>query len=484
MAVRFVCLSDLHFGAANSLLSHVVDNGTVAASDRPSRTLAAFVDCIEDLLERTGPHDPKPTLVLNGDIIELALASDEVALMTFRHFARLVFSERRLFDRRVIYLPGNHDHHLWESGREQGYANYIARHDASTTLSRPWHSTPSFDAEQADAGDARRIESALLTSIIRTLPDAEDVTVELRYPVYAVDTPDHDRVVAFHHGHFTEPIYLLMSRLKAEVFPAAHERATSRTDVDLLDEVEAENFAWVDFFWSTMGRSGEVGNDIGLLYDMMGDQRALTSIARNLAMRSELLGPAWVPRPAKRLMALLALKRVARRVSRVERNSASGTDPLSSEGEACLTSFVNGPLLDRLDREGRGERKQLTMVFGHTHKPFCRRSDFDVAGTHLYNTGGWVVEKLEDDARRGAAVVVVDDDLNVAMVDIYRQGSRAPVAVSAVDADNPLAAQLRKRLDFAAAPWSALSAHVAKAVPKRHASLSRLIDEGIERAQS
>lgn len=69
------------------------------------------------------------------------------------------------------------------------------------------------------------------------------------------------------------------------------------------------------------------------------------------------------------------------------------------------------------------------------------------------------------------------------MVDIYRQGSRSPVGVSAADTDDPLAAQLRERLDFEAEPWSALTAHLAKAVPRRHQSLSRLIGEGIERAK-
>ena len=63
------------------------------------------------------------------------------------------------------------------------------------------------------------------------------------------------------HGHFTESIYKLMSQLRDILYPG--QRQSLFEDIDRLEE---ENFAWIDFFWSTLGRSGQVGTDMGLIY--------------------------------------------------------------------------------------------------------------------------------------------------------------------------------------------------------------------------
>ena len=47
--------------------------------------------------------------------------------------------------------------------------------------------------------------------------------------------------------------------------------------------ISDENFAWIDFFWSTMGRSGDVGRDIGLLYDKLQDKHQLDKLIGNFA---------------------------------------------------------------------------------------------------------------------------------------------------------------------------------------------------------
>ena len=51
-----------------------------------------------------------------------------------------------------------------------------------------------------------------------------------------------------HHGHYIESMYLLMSNLNQLMF-----NKPLPTDVA---EIEEDNFAWIDFFWSSLGRSG------------------------------------------------------------------------------------------------------------------------------------------------------------------------------------------------------------------------------------
>ncbi len=125
MPVRYVCISDLHLGAENSLLSNVAPGETTVDLGAPSEVLVQLVDALAALLGRlsAGTEAPKPTLVLNGDILELALARDEVALGVFTQLLELVFERHDLFDPVVVYLPGNHDHPLWGSDFDSAHAN-------------------------------------------------------------------------------------------------------------------------------------------------------------------------------------------------------------------------------------------------------------------------------------------------------------------------------------------------------------------------
>src|SRR4051794_24478633 len=92
--VRYVCLSDTHFGASNSLITHLADDGTVDAS-QPSHTLIALVDCLREVLSKLGDPAHPPTLVLNGDILDLALSSTSASSMVFERFVELAFPTDR-----------------------------------------------------------------------------------------------------------------------------------------------------------------------------------------------------------------------------------------------------------------------------------------------------------------------------------------------------------------------------------------------------
>ena len=138
-AIRFVVLSDLHFGAENSLMTSVVKHPPGAPSaaaagaagpepyepapNTPSPVLIAVTEALRSLVARQ--NDP-PTLILAGDVLDLALSSDAVAATAFGSFVDAVFGQTpRLFADTLYYLPGNHDHHLWESAREAQYISYL-----------------------------------------------------------------------------------------------------------------------------------------------------------------------------------------------------------------------------------------------------------------------------------------------------------------------------------------------------------------------
>ena len=116
----------------------------------------------------------------------------------------------------------------------------------------------------------------------------KDKQIKVFYPSLGLKSPDGKKCVIVTHGHYTEPIYQLMTTLKEILFPR-QKRALK------MDEIEAENFAWIDFFWLTMGRSGQVGRDVEVIYEKMqyvkGLQNIVDDLADSLAERFDL--PGW-----------------------------------------------------------------------------------------------------------------------------------------------------------------------------------------------
>jgi hypothetical protein len=108
--IRYVSLSDLHLGAENSILTRLtsVSNGIVKLKADPttaSDVMVRLVDCLRLLISQN--HGPqKPTLILNGDALELALADVNVASMVFERFMELTMKPgEELFDKTIYYNP-------------------------------------------------------------------------------------------------------------------------------------------------------------------------------------------------------------------------------------------------------------------------------------------------------------------------------------------------------------------------------------------
>ena len=469
--IRWICLSDTHFGAENSLLSFVPEGSRTVAPGSAGPVLESLVASLRTLVA-TNTGTRLPTLVLNGDILELALAQDNVAAMVFDRFVDLAFvSGDPLFDSSIIYIPGNHDHHIWETARERQYAQYVASVGRDRALEPPWHVTRLFK----DPG-SRPLEAELLTSIVQRRTGST-VTVDVVYPNLAVSSPDGDRTVLFHHGHFIEPLYRLLSLLKGASFPGQPPGAE-------IWDWESDNFAWIDFFWSTLGRSGDAGEDVGLIHDMLQSPAALARLAGNLGTFVGGLTPRWLA-PAARPVARVVLRRLARLTKDRERSRPEVL--LSTGGRSGLVDFVSGPLRRQLERERPGASQgSCQLVFGHTHKPFESLQDAPgfASPVTVMNTGGWVVDTERTAVLQGAAVVMVDAACNAVSLRLYNQADREsqyqvrlPDPVGEVT--NQLHDQLESRLDLTAAPWTELSAAIAEAVAQRHRLLPRIIEEGL-----
>jgi UDP-2,3-diacylglucosamine pyrophosphatase LpxH len=481
--IRYVVLSDLHFGADNSVLTSLIETTTPAGRasftadpTTASPLLAATLTALRSLI--AGQDEP-PTLILAGDVLDLALSPDAVANGTFEHFANLAFTgKNRMFGPVVYYLPGNHDHHLWEAAREAQYLHYLDHLDPQVLAQEPWHVSPlRLDAQRPEAAN-------LMTTLIRRQPGCDDVTVRVVYPNMALVDSERGRYRVVSHGHYTEGIYTLMSQLKTLLFPDP-----SAPPPDMaIDQMEAENFAWIDFFWSTLGRSGAVGTDIGLIYADLTSPKDLDALARNLTqgLLANGHGPGWL-RPLERRFASFLACREARHVAASERGTPDVT--LTPKGRLGVEAYLRGPVRRQLQAELGQVPVDLEFVFGHTHKPFV--SEWPLAGfpgtVRMANTGGWVVDTAIPAQTQGGVAVVIDDDLNTASVEFYRQsadggtgapGLLDPAGSSHSSHDDAFAfrAALAARIVPDRPEWRAVSTAAAELIAQRHRLQASLVD--------
>lgn len=467
---RWVCLSDTHFGAENSLLTSVDAGGDVDPS-RPSPVLQQLLACLRDLLRRTG-DGRRPTLVLNGDILELALAEDQVAAMTFERFVELAFDPSDpLFAPVILYVPGNHDHHMWETARERMYCDYVMQLPPDKVLAPPWHATHPFPGETT-----RWPEAELLTALARR--HSSEARVEVVYPNLALSSAGSVRQVIVHHGHFTESIYRLLSTGKEILFPEQRPATT-------VWEWESDNFAWIDFFWSALGRSGSAGRDVGLIYDMLQDERAMRCLSGELGGVLGSHGRApfrWLERWASRRV----VSRVAQDIARRER--AHPEVALTPAGRTGLFEYLSGPVSDQFARYRSGfAGDEVSFLFGHTHKPF--EEEMRVPGftrpVQVFNSGGWVVDRPDTTPCQGAAVLVVDGDCQVASLRLYNQHAdaasyRVTVAGIGNGRQGDLRSKLAEAVRAAARPWADFSTTVAQEVALRQRLLPQIVARGLE----
>jgi len=457
--IRYVCLSDMHLGADNSVLTAIKPGSIETDTSQASVVLSQLVRCLRELIARNEGAE-KPTLILNGDILEMALTDVNKAAMVFERFIELVFPQdgEALFNKHILYFPGNHDHHIWESARETQYLHYICGLQPGAAIDAPDHTTRMFNPNL--------VREPFLTGLLQVYPHLQDATVNIAYPNYALLNDDGQKCVIFSHGHYVESIYSLMTSLNTMVFPTRKRPTTVR-------ELEAENFAWIDFFWSTLGRSGDVGQDIGLFYAKLQDNKQVEKLIANFITtwlahtnQSRLLegiearGLEWV------------VNYIFNKLHPLEKQRTE--QALSADAMRGLQWFAQGVLLEQLNREtNQNIPADITFLFGHTHKPFQQEMSFRgyPAPFRVYNTGGWVVDTINISPLHGAAVLLIDETLDVLSLRMYNQAlNTEDYAVHVAELTRPGMAnsafyeRVNASVNKARDPWKAFSEAAAEAV--------------------
>ncbi len=460
--IRWVCLSDMHFGAETSLLTNLQEGQSEIDPSKPSAVLEGLAGYLRELIEQNEDKSQKPKLILNGDILELALAEDQIAAMAFKRLIDLVMPPGGELFSEIIYNPGNHDHHLWESARETQYVGDLPD-SWEEKLSPPRHATPIFNEQ--------RVSSYFLTQLVRKHPNLKNMNVQTVYPNLGLMSEDESKCILFHHGHFIESIYLLMSTLKTKLF----RDSLMPQDVQTM---ELENFAWIDFFWSALGRSGQVGEVESRIYEKLQDPKQVKELLDNLlsGLSGEL--PSFLVGPLRDEFLSWVSGLLADKICGLTRNIAERR--LGDEAEKGLRDYIEGPLLKQVKvEEVTFGPQKITFIFGHSHKPFEDFMSFAgyPVGIRMYNSGGWVVDAVETQPLHGGAAILIDENYEAVSLQLYSEsGYPNGFVVRVLEARGPGEQQSAffTRMDEIVTniPWTDFSDAVTEAIKIRKKNLA------------
>ena len=194
-----------------------------------------------------------------GDLFELALTAPEDAAAAF---TQLIAGLRPGTPDAAVapalrFVPGNHDHHLWSRASDDRYLRLLAGDAATVPAARDRHAT-----HLLPANDKEPVRDRFVEILAKRAEPATAVSVVQSYPNLGLVTEAGDRSVILSHGHFIEPLYRMMSLLDT-VFGAP------RTGAVEAWQLEADNGGWIDFFWSSMGDSGDIMRVTRSLYESL-----------------------------------------------------------------------------------------------------------------------------------------------------------------------------------------------------------------------
>lgn len=482
-APRYVCLSDLHLGAAYSTLTDTNAHGEPDPT-RPSATLSAFGSALRQLL--SAMDGPPPTLILLGDVLDMGLSPMGSVAAAFRCFVEAVMLDdgKPVFAPRVLCVPGNHDHHLWRIAQDQHFQDGLMQGRIDADLIE--HTALFEDA--GEPGPAARVDASMLTRLMAGYPALAGARADIAYPNLGLLDAARRRCVVLHHGHYIDPMYRVMTILNSQL--PNHGRGRNRAGVSVA-ELETQNGAWVDFLWSDLGSAGLTGTDATTLYEVMLDGGASHAFAQRLAalLVSRLdqgFGMSGSTAMVQGLtLSQLVLGAIEATLGRGAESQRGGyLDVMSVKDVEDLRWYLSGAVKLQLEQARlEASALDLTFVFGHTHKPF--EDELPVAGfdrpVGVFNTGGWVMDQPTMTTTQGAAAVFIDDALNVASLRLFNDpvnGTIAPVRARGVggfrDRDNPMLAALAVGIARTAGAWDAFS-HCAQQATEARATL--LLDE-------
>lgn len=402
-----IVLSDLHLGEESSVLHY---------GQRYKKGQQPQVNTLVGLIKKEVAGNGKiPFLIFAGDALDFSLAPIQEAVADFRKFMEDVHES---FDN-FVYIPGNHDHHMWQTLQEQIYVVNRIRER------RPIKDFPQEQIGTIEAGKItvkgvhKKKQLGAKTFLNDLLPkEGKQKNFALVYPNVFLKFKNSEKNIIITHGHFFETVWTLVS----DVFKSSLNLTTMNYRV-----LERINSPLTEFGWYGLGQAGKLSRFIEELYkELKNSEDRKLSLALNDVR--DYLDEYWTFKPAKKKGFLSRIRGVFSEVK------ANIKEEFSDEGlklatyllKILITSqieerepYTGGSPLRHypniLDDPTKKEKIKTyisyslgrpydfephQMIFGHTHTPIKNGNiEISVDGRQrnisVFNTGGWIVDSEE-----------------------------------------------------------------------------------------
>ena len=448
MPIKYIVLSDLHLGEKDSLFT--------PSQKEHNPLLDAFTKSLQTLVA-SNSDDDLPTMVLNGDILGLSFSTYQESLTVFDQFVKALTVDHKIC-KQIAYIPGNHDHHIWQLAMESQYRRKLEQRNATDLI-------PSMD----------RISFAIYEDGVKSefieafVNGNQSMQTELKvlYPNMIIpSTGPNQPYVLIHHGHFAERTYHFISNSLQSLYPEASGPLT-------LEELEADNGAWINFAFSELGRSGAAGEKFEKLMNTLSSIEMFDEQSGELSENvAKALDYPYIPFHAvEKFLTRRLIQNIAEKI-RSERYQAGTV--CSEEAMEGLTAYLERYCVPQMKISGwQGEA--TTLIWGHTHKPFSKRTctaSYDQL--KVVNTGGWVLPE-EPKPTHGGSITLIDDKNEVVDLRIWNDsehGGNMQFRVIPCEGEElsefgkSTMASIHEDRDLKA-PWSDLRSEIKKEIEQR-----------------
>ena len=324
------------------------------------------------LIEALGRCPDVEHFVLLGDILDLTMARGADAWNQGALFLDSLF-RAALGRARIHYVPGNHDHHVWSLLVEQmgivrrleDFRRAQARADGVVPVLEPLRLEGCFGPDDR-------------TFVHDMFPPGVRDRLYIAYPFRRLQLGE-GRTLLAHHGHYFDP----------KIMPLAQRVAWQyRGDVARVEECNAP---WVEGLWyfASLGRTGlEFLERVLTYYDL-------------LEPLAQALGISWPGMP-KRQNTLF--ERVMGCIARRRATADTG-------------AFVGGLSVKYIKDMvwNLFELNSYVLAVGHTHQ---KDEYSNGSGTiHIFNTGGWLVERWHETRPAVSPAVLQASDKGIALTE-------------------------------------------------------------------
>ncbi len=251
----------------------------------------------------------------------------------------------------------------------------------------PWSKTPMFLEEEDHP-----LHWYFLEHVLKRYSSEEDalfsknLKILVAYPNLGLRSINSGRCIVIHHGHFVEPVYRIMSIFKTiwKEKEEQNKNGEEKKDEDdngfpeTIQKLEEENFSWIDFLWSTLVRSDDVGNQTEAIYEHMHNseytQKYISKKAETVAKKINI---PIVPGDCLEKEGIeLVLRQVFREFSKKE-HRGSNTE-INEEIKKGISLYLKTTEKQIIEECYEWTLPGWGFVFGYTHNPFEKQIYNDI----------------------------------------------------------------------------------------------------------